>query len=46
MNTDLLEATKHLMDLKMEKKAYLKDQNLAIKAAEEEIKRLVNESDQ
>jgi hypothetical protein len=42
-DSELLEATRHLLDLKKEKKDYNKDMNEQIKAAEETIKRLAKD---
>jgi hypothetical protein len=40
-NTELIELTRRLIDLKLEKKNYAKDINESIKETEAEIKKLV-----
>ena len=42
-NTELVTLTRHLLDLKTEKKAYNKNMNESIKETEAEIKKLVKE---
>jgi hypothetical protein len=42
-NTELLELTRHLIDLKLEKKNFCKDMNESIKETESAIKKLVKE---
>jgi hypothetical protein len=42
-NTELIELTRRLIDLKLEKKNYNKDMNESIKETEAAIKKLVKE---
>ena len=42
-NNELVELTRHLLDLKLEKKNFNKDMNESIKETEAEIKKLVKE---
>ena len=42
-NNELVTLTRHLLDLKLEKKNFCKDMNESIKETEAEIKKLVKE---
>ena len=42
-NNELVELTRHLLDLKLEKKNFCKDMNESIKETEAAIKKLVKE---